>query len=498
MLAPPRGPTLAVIQSKQDEGMPNAAGQGERTLALRDDQRCCDGSFAQPLAGQRISRRRWLELGTLAPLGLCWADLLAAKETARAGQVAQDGLFGRARSCVLIFLWGGPGQQDLWDLKPQAPSAMRSESAPIATRVPGVQISEPLPRLAQVADRYTIIRSMSHRDFEHGTAAYTALTGHPHPNPGTNTPARPDDFPTFGAVVSKLKPTSLAVPDAVVLGPIMYQGNRPPVAGQNAGFLGAAYEPFRVADDPSAPGFRVEGFALREDVTAARFARRRNLLAGLEARRHPLGPEAQEMGDLYQRAFELLASASTQQAFQVDQEPSSLREAYGPGRFGQTMLLARRLVETGVPMITVNWSKQNADQWDTHKNNYPTLRKLLPALDQGLAAFLADLDDRGLLDTTLVVCLGEFGRTPRINKDGGRDHWPDCYSLLVAGAGVGRGRVYGASNRLAAYPARDAVAPWDLSATIYHLLGIEPGAHVHDVQGRPFPVAQGRLITGLF
>lgn len=432
----------------------------------------------------------------LAPLGLCWADLLAAKESSPAA-AANPGSFGRAKSCVLIFLWGGPGQQDLWDLKPDAPSTMRSPFAPIATRVPGIQISEQLPHLAQVADRYTIIRSMSHRDFEHGTAAYTALTGHPHPNPGTNTPARPDDFPTYGAVVSRLKPTKRAVPDAVVLGPVMHQGNRPPVAGQNAGFLGPAYEPFRIADDPSAAGFRVEGFSLQDDVSAARFASRRALLGGLESQHRSLGPAAQGMNDLYQRAFGLLGSASTRQAFELDQESPALRKRYGQDRFGQTMLLARRLVEAGVPMITINWSKQNADQWDTHKNNYPALRKLLPPLDRGLAAFLADLDDRGLLDTTLVVCLGEFGRTPRINKDGGRDHWPDCYSLLVAGAGVARGSVYGASNRLAAYPASDPVAPWDLAATMYHLLGIDPAAHVHDVQGRPFPVAPGRVITGI-
>ncbi len=449
---------------------------------------------------RRWSRRRLIELGALAPLGLNWAHLLhAAERRLSAADGDRPRGFGQARSCILIFLWGGPGQQDLWDMKPLAPAALRSEFAPIATRVPGVSISEQLPHLAQVSDRYTIVRSMTHKDFEHGTAAYTALTGQPHPLPGTNTPASPDDFPTYGSVVTRLVKTSLPVPEAVVLGPVIHQGNRPPVAGQNAGFLGPGYDAFRIEDDPGDPDFRVQGLALSSGLTPGRIARRRALLAQL----NEPGPAAlnsrqvEGIDGLYQRAFDLLGSASTRAAFDVSTEKPATREAYGGSRFGQTLLLSRRLVEAGVPMITINWAKQNADQWDTHKQNYPTLRKLLPPFDQALAALLADLDDRGLLDSTLVVCLGEFGRTPTINKDGGRDHWPDCYSLLLAGGGIARGTVHGASDREAAYPLTDRVAPWDLAATLYHLLGIDPARHIHDKQGRPYAVSQGKVVAGL-
>ncbi len=197
----------------------------------------------------RCTRRRFLEVGSSAAFGLTLPQLLAAAGTRSAG--SGDRTFGSARSCVVIFLWGGPGQQDLWDPKPQAPSALRSEFSPIASRVPGIQITDQLPNLARQTERFTIVRSVTHRDFEHGTAAYTALTGHPHPLPGTNTTARPDDFPTYGSVVTKLAPTRNPVPDFVVLGPVMHQGARPPLAGQNAGFLGPGFDAFRIPDDPA-------------------------------------------------------------------------------------------------------------------------------------------------------------------------------------------------------------------------------------------------------
>ena len=434
--------------------------------------------------------------------GLSWGGLLAGRslaDTAGSGSQRRPPCFGRAKSCVVIFLWGGPGQQDLWDMKPQAPTAVRSEFAPIATNVAGIEISEQLPQLARQADKFTIIRSMTHRDFEHGSAAYTALTGQPHPQPGTNTPASPDDFPTYGSLVTKLAPTSHPVPDAVVLGPVMHQGNRPPLAGQNGGFLGPGYDPFRIADDPSAADFRVDGIQTPEEISLERFAGRRELLERLDRTvRLPREPQVTGMRELYDRAFGLLGSAQTQQAFNLTSETDALRDRYGRTRLGKTLLLARRLVEAEVPIVTVNWAKQNADQWDTHKKNYPTLKKLLPPYDQGFAAFLEDLADRGLLDTTLVVCLGEFGRTPAINKDGGRDHWPDCYSLVVAGGGIAGGRVLGTSNKVASYPTSDDVAPWDLSATMFHLLGIDPATHIKNRVGQPLPIARGQVVSKLF
>lgn len=445
----------------------------------------------------RCTRRQILEVGGISLLGLSWPKLLHAVDSSRSESAAR-GSFGRARSCVVIFLWGGPGQQDLWDLKPAAPAEIRGEFRPVATNVPGIQIGELLPALAQQADKFTIVRSVSHRDSEHGSAAYMALTGHPHPLPVTNTPARPEDFPTYGAVVKRLQRRRGAIPEAVSLGPQMHQGNRPPLAGQNAGFLGRAFDPFRVAEDPAEQDFQVQALQPYTELNAARMNDRRSLLAALDQQARNVeaaGPTA--LGGLYQQAFEMLHSPHTRRAFALDSEAAAVRDRYGRNTFGQTLLLARRLVEAGVPLITVSWAKQNGDQWDTHRGNYPKLRELLPRLDIGLAAFLADLSSRGLLDTTLVYCLGEFGRTPTMNENAGRDHWPNCYSVLMGGGGVRTGTVFGASDRQAAYPTVQPVAPWDLAATVYHCLGIDPGAEVHDQQGRPLRVAIGEPVDGL-
>ncbi len=387
----------------------------------------------------------------------------------------------------------------MWDLKPDAPAEVRGEFQPIVTNVSGISISDQLPHLSKQADKFTIVRSVSHKDFEHGSASYTALTGHPHPLPGTNTPARPEDFPTYGAIVSLVKPTTKPVPSAAVLGPVMHQGNRPPMAGQNAGFLGEAYDPFRIADDPSATDFQVRGLAAAEDVSSVRLDRRYSLLQSLDEhwRRVDRSRAVEGMSQLKQRAYGLLGSSHSRRAFDLSRERPEARDRYGRHKFGQTMLLARRLAEAEVPLITVNWSRQNADQWDTHKNNYAKLRELLPPFDQGFAAFVNDLDDRGLLDTTLVVCLGEFGRTPKINKDAGRDHWPDCYSVVMAGGGIRRGFILGASDRQAAYPTTDLIAPWDLAATMYHLLGVSPHTHIHDRLDRPFKLSHGHVIDEL-
>lgn len=445
---------------------------------------------------RRVSRRRLLEVGSSTAFGVTLTDLLAATDSQP--DRSPGDLFGQARSVVVIFLWGGPGQQDLWDPKPDAPSALRSEFLPISTSVPGTQISEQLPKLAQQAQRYTLVRSVTHHDFEHGSAAYTALTGHPHPLPGTNTTARPDDFPTYGSLVSRLSPANRPVPDFVVLGPVMHQGARPPLAGQNAGFLGPGFDALRVPDDPGEKSFRVDSVTLPEDMEQSRLTGRRSLLSSMNRSERPT-QNLQHAGfdDLYSRAFGLLGSSHTQRAFNLSDESHMVRDAYTRTRFGQTLLMARRLVEAEIPLITVNWSKLNTDQWDTHANNYPRLRKMLPTFDQALATFLEDLDTRGLLDSTLVLCLGEFGRTPKLNKDAGRDHWPDCYSLLLAGGGIAPGRTYGASNQTAAYPISSHVAPWDIAATMFHLKGIDPQAHIHNRQGQPLQISRGQVISGL-
>jgi hypothetical protein len=443
-----------------------------------------------------INRRDWISAGTLSFLAS------GAIDQSQSVTQAADGLarFGTAKSCVIVFLFGGQGQQDTYDLKPNAPSEIRGEFSPTSTNVVGTQICEHLPSMAKIMDKSTIIRSMSHADFEHGSASYTALTGHPHPLPGTNTPARKEDFPTYGAVVARLKPTERPVPSAAVLGPVMHQGNRPPMAGQNAGFLGQAFEPFRVDKDPNAQDFAVNELALPSEINAGRFDSRYDLLSRLERRLPAVDRdgEIQGMSDLKRRAFGLLGSGRSRQAFDLNREAPVLRDTYGRHKFGQTLLLARRLVEAEVPLITVNWARSNREEWDTHAKNYPTMKdKLLPPFDQGLAAFISDLDDRGLLDSTMVIALGEFGRTPRINKDAGRDHWPDVYSVLVAGGGVKRGAIVGASDQHAAFPMTDPIGPWDLAATMYHLLGVPSKTHLVDRSGRPYSLTPGRVITDL-
>ena len=444
-----------------------------------------------------MDRRRWLYGCGLGALGIGFPrPVLAGSDSDQ----RRPPLFGHAKSCIVVFLFGGPGQQDLWDLKPDAPTEVRGEYLPIATNVPGIQISDHLPQLSQQADKFTIVRSVTHTDFEHGSASYTALTGHPHPKPGTNTPATKDDFPTYGAVIARLKPTDRPVPSAAVLGPVMHQGNRPPMAGQNAGFLGEAFDPFRIDGDPNAEDFQVLGLDVPPELVGRRLNQRFELLETLDRQMPSLGAwrAVDGMAKLKHRAYGLLGSSTSQQAFALDQEKPATRDRYGRHKFGQTLILARRLVQAEVPLITVNWSKLNADQWDTHKDNYKTLgTKLLPPFDQGMSALLEDLDQRGLLDTTLVICLGEFGRTPKINKTAGRDHWPDCYSVLMAGGGVPRGFVLGVSDRQAAYPLYDPVGPWDVSATMYHLLGVDPHVHVKDRINRPFVLSPGRVIEDL-
>lgn len=438
-----------------------------------------------------LSRRSWLEIGSSALLGLGWADALKA-ETRAVGRRSSP-----AKSCIVIFLWGGPGQQDLWDLKPSAPAEVRGIYRPIQTTVPGFQIGEILPALANKAHLYTLVRSVTHKDFEHGSAAYLALTGQLHPLPGTNTPARPEDFPTYASVVSRLRRSPRGLPPAVTLGPQIHQGNRPPVAGQNAGFLGQKYNPFRIDEDPTQADFQVETLTPLAELSGPRLGGRQQLLQAIANPRQALDPTLAGMDSHFEQAFELLQSPRVRRAFQLGHEPRALRDRYGWSRFGQTLILARRLIEAGVPFLTLNWARQNADQWDTHKQNYPRLRDLCPPFDQGLAAFLTDLNDRGLLDQTLVYCLGEFGRTPRINADAGRDHWPDCYSVLLAGGGTKRGQVIGASDRYAAYPTAQPMSPWDLAATLYHCLGIGPGSPIHDALGREFALSSGQVQPAL-
>jgi hypothetical protein len=446
--------------------------------------RLCDG----------ITRREALRVGGLGFTGLLWSDWLRARAPAaqpRRSRPGSAGSFGKARACILAYSYGGPSHLDIWDLKPDAPREVRGEFRPAATRVPGVSITEHLPRLARLADQYSIIRSMTHRDNDHAVGTYLALTGYSHPRSavlGIEPPASPQDMPSLGSVVSRLRPADRPVFSYVTLGELRHLGNHDSM-GQNAGCLGRAYDPFTIPFVRPGNGEldfgEVASVLGRADV--ARLAERRQLLQQLD------GSAPAGTGDrdgFARRAFELLAGPAARNAFDLTREPQQVRDAYGSAPFAQSCLLARRLVEAGVPLVTV-YSFGNRD-WDTHSANFPALKNtLLPPTDRGLSALLEDLRGRGLLEETLVVWMSEMGRTPRLNRDGGRDHWSFCYSVMLAGGGVRGGQVYGSSDRIAAFPSTNPVSPADLGATIYHCLGIDTRAPLADQQGRPLTVGTG-------
>jgi hypothetical protein len=449
--------------------------------------RLCDG----------LSRREILRVGGLAFTGLLFSDWLRA-----AGPARPAGTFGKARACILIFNYGGPAHLDTLDLKPDAPREIRGEFRPTATRVPGTAITEHLPRLAALADQYAILRSVSHRDNDHAIGAYLALTGYSHPKNailGIEPPATPQDMPSLGSVFSKLRPANRPVFTYVTLGDLRHFGNNDSL-GQNAGCLGKIYDPFTVPFvRPMTGALDLQGVAsLWAQADGRRLAERRRLLEQMGRAAPALADTAglRNLDGFTRRAYELLASAASRHAFDLTREPPKVRDGYGPTPFAQNCLLARRLVEAGVPLVTV-YSFGNRD-WDTHADNFRLLKNtLLPPTDQGVSALLTDLEARGLLEQTLVVWMGDMGRTPRINKGAGRDHWSFCYSILMAGGGVRGGQVYGSSDRSAAYPSTNPVSPADIAATIYHCLGIDCATHVTDQQGRPLVVGTGKPLRAL-
>jgi hypothetical protein len=453
--------------------------------------RLCDG----------LTRREALRVGGLGLLGLSWPAWLRGRAAAAERPRKPVGSFGKAKACILLFNYGGPAHQDTWDLKPDAPKEIRGEFNPIATSVPGTTISEHLPRLAALAHRYTIIRSVTHRDNDHAIGAYLALTGYSHPKHeilGIEPPATPQDMPSLGSVVSRLRPPDRPVFPYVTLGDLRHFGNHDSM-GQNGGCLGKAHDPFQLPFvRPALTGELDMQNLAALGAGAGRLDGRRQLLEQMN-RLAPRLEETASMRDLdyfTRRAYELLAAPASRGAFDLEREPDRVRESYGPAPFARNCLLARRLVEAGVPLVTV-YSFGNRD-WDTHGNNFKELKgTLLPPTDRAVSALLNDLDGRGLLDETLVVWMGDMGRTPRVNKDAGRDHWSFCYSVVMAGGGVRGGQVYGASDRSAAYPSTNPVGPSDVAATVYHCLGIDPRAHLVDQEGRPIVVSTGRPLEAL-
>jgi hypothetical protein len=401
-------------------------------------------------------------------------------------------------------------------MKPDAPAEIRGVFRPIATSVPGTRICEHMPKLAQLAHRYTIVRTLSHDDVDHGSACYLALTGQVHPQKSSNPLPRPSDAPTIGAIVRRLRPESRLPYSAMHLnGPLLVPDVVGP--GQNGGTLGNAFEPLQLGDLRDGAS-ELHGLQPRDDLPPVRLDRRRSLLRNMEAYRQQLEDSGTlDMNIRRRQAYELLSRPESRAAFDLAREPAAVRDRYGRYRAGQACLLARRLVEAGVPYINVFFNASIRGQdftpedteaygWDTHNDIFDALElHLLPRFDHTFSVLLEDLRERGLLDSTLVVCMGEFGRAPRIaleknfiGSTPGRKHWGACYSIVMAGAGVAQGKVLGASDRIAAYPVTVAYSPGDVTATMFHALGIDPREHYRDALDRPIQIATGKPIQGVY
>jgi hypothetical protein len=473
--------------------------------------RLCDG----------MTRRDFIGVGSLSLLGLGLPQFLSLKARADAAATARfagDRNFGRAKSVILIYLQGGPSHIDIWDPKPDAPQNIRGEFKPIPTVVGGLQVSEVMPKLARELDKATLIRSMSYSPnglFNHTAAMYQMLTGYTPDKvsaSGQLEPPAPDDFPTAGSHVAKLRPPDVPMLPFVML-PRPLQESNVIGKGGTAGFLGKAFDPYYLFQDPN-KRLNVGDLAVRQEVPLKRLERRANLLRSINASMHGLegAVKSSALDRYYERAFDLILSGNARRAFDLESESPAVRDRYGRHTFGQSILLARRLIEAGTRFVQVNWpavanGDPKVDAWDTHAANFGPLKDLhCPKLDGALSSLLNDLDIRGLLDDTLVVAVGEFGRSPRLgvstsgngNAKDGRDHWPYCYTALVAGAGIGRGVVYGKSDEHASSPVESPVHPQELLATVYYSLGIDPAMEVRNHLDQPRELVKGEPVLGLF
>ncbi len=403
------------------------------------------------------------------------------------------------RACILVFYYGGPSHIDSFDPKPNAPAEVRGEFKTVRTSVPGTVFSEHVPNLARIAHKIAIVRSVTHAARLHDSASIHALTGRPLDGPDRELFAPlPQFYPSYGSAVAHCK-GGREIPFASL--PFTFR-NVHPVPCQGAGILGPAHDPLHVIAEPNARTYHAESLQPNAGVDAGREQSRKLLLESLDR----TGAD-RSFRDLYSRAYRLMESEAIRGAVDIAREPEKVRTKYGAASNiahastmrGQNLLIARRLVEAGAQFVNVYDFQQQGQNWDSHANNFQQLREhLLPPADRSLAALIEDLDARGLLDSTLVVAMGEFGRTPRINGTAGRDHWPDCYSVLLAGGGIVGGAVYGASDKIGAFPATDPVTPGDLAATIFQRFGIDPGTEIRDPTARPHRLATGDPIVRLF
>jgi hypothetical protein len=454
------------------------------------------GSFYRP------DRRSLLRFGSLGLLSSGLLRVLAARADTKPRPAS-------AQACILLFQVGGPYQCDTFDPKPDAGEEVRGPYAPQATPVPGLQLTTALPQTARHAGRFAIVRTVNHLIRCHNPAIYCSLIGREATDPlaiSNQTAASRTDHPHPASVLARLRGSPAAMPHHVILPNVVYNGpSKAP--GQLAGYLGGALDPFIPGGDPNSPEFRVESVGLPEDVTRARLDERRRLLDRYDALRRRLDATG-EVDAIQRKAFDLLTSPRTRDAFDLEREPARLRDRYGRHTVGQSTLLARRLVEAGVPFVTVfSHTAVEKGSWDTHdKHDELNRTELLPKADQVLSALLDDLASRGLLNDTLVVWLGEFGQTPRRgyrfsnagNTATGRDHWCNCYSVLLAGGGIRGGQVVGASDRIAGYPKERPVHISDLTATLYHALGVDPRSQLQDIQGQLRFICDGEPVMELF
>lgn len=462
-------------------------------------------------ARYRLNRRGLLQVGALGVIGsaLPWMHSnqdAIAKENELSGAAEFGSGGGKAKSVLLVLLSGGPSQLDMWDPKPDAPAEVRGEFSPIATTIAGVSICEHMPRLAKQTNLWTILRTMSHREHNHLLATHVALTGRPTPIPrGGSDLDRVEsrnDFPNFAAALDYIRPrqdgipTGVSLPNYLIEGPLTWPG-------QHAGFLGAKHDPWQIQGDPSSGNFKVDALSLRDGMTQQRLATRQELLKHFNAKTNSASTaELAAFRDQQEIAYRLLTSGKMTDAFDISRESEATRERYGKNKFGQSLLLSRRMIEAGVPMVQATMGI--VQTWDTHVDNWGRLKNtLLPQLDQGLEALMLDLSTTGLLDQTLVIVMGEFGRTPKIStlpgeKIAGRDHWAHAYSGLFAGAGVRGGQVIGQTDYQAAYPLSRPWTPADVCSTIFHALGVPADVQLTDPLERPHHLLNGTIMTPLY
>jgi hypothetical protein len=460
--------------------------------------RLCDG----------LTRREWLHVGGLGAFGLSLSELTGGRRAVASAPPQESASFGKAKACIVLFHLGGPSQLETWDPKPDAPAEVRGEFRPIPSAVPGFNVCELMPHTARLTDRICVLRAMSTDDNAHSSSGYWMLTGRPH-QPGNfenALPGAPNDAPSAAALVQKLRPARGGLPAAVVLPEHIWNTGGLVWPGQDGGYLGRSADPWLIHCQPQEPGFQVGGLGLPDEVPAPRLGGRESLLAQVNRCLDEVakGPALARFDDRSRQAFDLLHAGRARHAFDLSREPPSLRDRYGRNRWGQSVLLARRLVEAGVSLVQVNWTRMPTDEdvngspaWDTHSKNGKRMRSpLMPIMDAAYSALLEDLTARGLLDETLVVWMGEFGRSPRINASAGRDHWGHVFSVALAGGGIRGGQALGASDKIAAFPREGRVRPQDLTATVFHCLGYPSHTEVKDTQSRPITLTSGEPVRG--